>query len=147
MSILNVFVAVGAVASSPLSSSRRLGRRGCLFIAGSLVGLGMLLLKAAASHHLLLVGRAMAGLGVGIAYPASYLFLHETALPAHRAPLAALNVFSLNFGALLILIFGWAFPYAYLPLFSIVPSLVFVSFVYFIPESAVFLLQNDQRAR
>lgn len=138
---------VGAFISSMLSSNRHLGRRKCLFLACSFITIGMALLHFAPTHHLLFVGRAFAGAGVGIVYPASYLFLHETALPTHRASLAALNVFSLNFGALLILALGWAFPYKYCPTFAAFPAVLFIISIWFVPESAVFLLQYQKESR
>ncbi len=147
MSLLNIFAGVGALASSMLSSTPHLGRRKCLFLACSLITFGMSLLHMASSHHLLFVGRAFAGAGVGIAYPASYLFIHETALPTHRASLAVLNVFSLNLGALLILVLGWAFPYELCPTFAALPALAFVIFVWFVPESAVFFMQYQEGGR
>ncbi len=147
VSLLNIFVGIGACLSSALSSHRLLGRRRTLALACSSIVAGMALLHLAPSHHLLLVGRALAGMGVGVAYPASFLFLHETALPTQRAGLASLNSGSLNTGAVLILTLGWIFPYELCPWLAAAPAITFVIFVWFIPESAVFLVQYQQEER
>ncbi len=143
-------VAFGAVFSSFLSSRRRIGRRGCLFLACLTIAVGMALLSVATRDNPrpLFLGRFLAGVGVGVAYSASYVFLHETAYPTHRAPLAALNPFSLNSGAVLVIALGWAAPYPLMPLLSALPPLAFCCAVYlFIPESAVLLVEYGQDGR
>ena len=84
----------------------------------------------------------LCGLGVGLALPTSYLFLHETGTPAHRSILAILNIAMVNLGALFILVLGWVLPYKIVPLLAAVPSLVFCVAIYLmVPESAAYLVQ------
>ena len=82
MSLLSIFIVIGSLFSSLLSSYA--GRRWCLFLSCNGITLGLACLQFAPSHHFLLAGRILAGLSVGFALPTSYLFVHETALPSQR---------------------------------------------------------------
>ena len=92
VSLLTIFLVLGSLSSTLLTSHPKLGRIGAQLMSAFVVIVGIVCLQFAKKPSELFLGRILCGIGSGLLYPASYLFLHELALPGHRAILAACNV-------------------------------------------------------
>lgn len=98
-----------------------------------------------------IIGRFVLGFGNSLAQMASPLLLTEICHPQHRGPVTAIYNCLWNFGALLVSSIGWAS--AYIPsdwswrsitLIQIVPSVIQLTFIWWLPESPRYLVSKDR---
>ncbi|XP_029104526.1 proton myo-inositol cotransporter-like isoform X2 [Scleropages formosus] len=149
---------VGAAALSALvggSLNGLLGRRRCILIASFLFSTGGLVLSVAPSREVLLLGRVVVGLGLGIASMTVPVYIAEASPPHQRGRLVTINTLFITGGQLIASIIDGAFSYLrrdgwrYMLGLSVVPAVLqFVGFL-FLPESPRWLIQKGhaQKAR
>uniref|UniRef100_A0A3Q3NDQ3 Proton myo-inositol cotransporter n=1 Tax=Mastacembelus armatus TaxID=205130 RepID=A0A3Q3NDQ3_9TELE len=149
---------VGAAALSSLSGgylNGLLGRRICILVASLLFSTGGLILSFAPDKVVLLVGRIIVGLGIGIASMTVPVYIAEVSLPHLRGQLVTINALFITGGQFIASVVDGAFSYLshdswrYMLGMSIIPAVVqFIGFL-FLPESPRWLLQKgrSQEAR
>ncbi|KAH8157923.1 hypothetical protein CIB48_g10329 [Xylaria polymorpha] len=93
-------------------------------------------------------GRFLLGFGNSLTQMASPLLLTEICHPQHRGPVTAWNL-----GALMVAWIGWGtarlqtdWAWRSITLLQILPSLVQILFIYWIPESPRYLMSKDRHA-
>ena len=109
---------------------------------------------------MLLIGRILTGLGVGIVSPAAILELSEISLIRYRGALGIMNAlfawvdcpfhincikrrqihFS-NTSFMFSLVLGAFFSLEYYIILSMVPTILFLAFAFFLPESPLWLIK------
>lgn len=137
---------IGAMALSPLAD--RIGRKHVAIIGLVLSGIGMIIAAIAPSIDMLLIGRAITGIGVGGILVSLNTLVAEFAGERHRG--AAVAIFQLGFpmGAFLS---GFAAPWLidlgdwrYVFGFGAVTSFIFIPVMMALPESMDFLAQSGR---
>ncbi|RXM31592.1 Proton myo-inositol cotransporter [Acipenser ruthenus] len=149
---------VGAAALSALAGgvlNGFWGRRPCILLASFLFSVGAVMLSVAPSKEILLVGRIVVGLGIGVASMTVPVYIAESA-PTHlRGRLVTINTLFITGGQLFASVIDGAFSYLpkdgwrYMLGLSLFPAVLqFFGFL-FLPESPRWLIQKGktQKAR
>ena len=156
---------MGAVVGSCLSSITLnfMGRKNSIILSGVIFFLSFLLLGLASipsSVEMILIGRALSGLGVGLAVPSSAIYVAECSSPALRGMLSCMPAFLMAFGVLI----GYAFgmfghfvlrevehfiagiflPWHHLAYFCCAPAVLLVLSMMFLPDTPPYLVRNGQ---
>jgi sugar porter (SP) family MFS transporter len=133
---------VGSIAGGPLADGA--GRRGALRLAALPLTLGALACASAQGATLLLFGRLVSGLGIGLASSAVPLYISEVAPLQHRGVLGSANQLFICTGILVALLAG--LPLAHDPswwrtMFALAaaPAVALFALAGAIPESPVWL--------
>lgn len=145
--------AVGAAAISSLMGgwlADKIGRRRCILTSSVVFSLGGVLMGAAPTQEVLLVGRIICGLGIGLASVVGPVYMAETS-PLHlRGRLTTMWQMLINFGvlvsSLIAAAFSYVHPYGWRIMLglSALPGIVqFVGFL-FMPESPRWLVSKGQ---
>ncbi|XP_065812981.1 proton myo-inositol cotransporter isoform X3 [Labrus bergylta] len=149
---------VGAAAIAALSGgflNGWLGRRICILLASFIFSIGGVILSIAPDKEVLLVGRIVVGLGIGIASMTVPVYIAEVSPPHQRGQLVTINSLFITGGQFIASVVDGAFSYMrhggwrYMLGLSVVPAVLqFVGFL-FLPESPRWLLQKgrSQEAR
>ncbi|KAG5830403.1 hypothetical protein ANANG_G00310250 [Anguilla anguilla] len=149
---------VGAAALSALAGgflNGIFGRRVCILLASFIFSTGGVVLSTAPNKEVLLVGRIIVGLGLGIASMTVPVYIAESSPPQLRGQLVTLNTLFITGGQFVASLVDGAFCYVrrggwrYMLGLSVVPAaLQFVGFL-FLPESPRWLIQRGltQKAR
>ncbi|CAB1347365.1 unnamed protein product, partial [Coregonus sp. 'balchen'] len=131
------------------------GRRVCILLASFIFTAGGIVLSAAPNKEVLLVGRLIVGLGLGIASMTVPVYIAEASPPHLRGQLVTVNTLFITGGQFTASIIDGAFSYLrhdgwrYMLGLSVVPAVLqFVGFL-FLPESPRWLIQKGltQKAR
>lgn len=99
MGSLNFLAAAGALIGGPFSD--RFGRKRTVGFTCWLFLLGTIVMAAAPNYAMLLVGRMVAGLGVGVAFIAAPVFISEVSPPSMRGELNTTFDVAINSGILI----------------------------------------------
>lgn len=98
-----------------------------------------------------IAGRFLLGFGNSFAQMSSPLLLTEICHPQHRGPVTAVYNCLWNAGALIVSCIGWGtssigneWSWRSITFIQIVPSLIQLTFIYWIPESPRYLLSKDR---
>ena len=102
---------MGAILGSCLSfwTMNYLGRKYSIIMSGIIFFLSFLLIGLAsilASVEIILTGRALSGVGVGLAVPSAAIYVAECSSPSLRGTLSSLPAFFLALGVLIGYVFG-----------------------------------------
>ncbi|EAW12294.1 putative MFS hexose transporter [Aspergillus clavatus NRRL 1] len=129
----------------------RWGRRtaiiiGCLFmVVGGVVG------TASNGYNMYIAGRFILGFGNSLAQMCSPLLLVEIVHPQHRGPVTTIYNCLWNVGALVVSVIGWGTSYVSndwswrsITLLQIIPSVIQLCCIWWIPESPRYLINNDR---
>ncbi|XP_062857946.1 solute carrier family 2 member 13b [Trichomycterus rosablanca] len=155
---LLVSITVGAAALSALAGgylNGLFGRRVCILLASFIFTVGGIVLSVAPSKEVLLIGRLIVGLGIGIASMTVPVYIAEVSPPKLRGQLVTINTLFITGGQSIASLVDGAFSYMnhngwrYMLGLSVVPAVVqFLGFC-FLPESPRWLLQKGhaQQAR
>ena len=103
MGILNVYSLLGSAAAG--RTSDWLGRRYTIVFAGAIFFVGALLMGFATNYGFLMVGRFVAGIGVGYALMIAPVYTAEVAPASARGFLSSFPEVFINFGNSLIYFF------------------------------------------
>lgn len=119
---------------------------GCLFMI-----LGGCLTAFCNGYGMYIGGRFLLGFGNSLAQMSSPLLLTEICHPQHRGPVTAIYNCLWNAGALLVSCIGWGTAYINsnwswrsITFIQIVPSLIQLAFIWWLPESPRFLVNKDR---
>uniref|UniRef100_A0A8B9GSH6 Solute carrier family 2 member 13 n=1 Tax=Astyanax mexicanus TaxID=7994 RepID=A0A8B9GSH6_ASTMX len=145
--------AVAALAGGFLNGA--LGRRLCILLASFIFSVGGVVLSLSPNKEVLLVGRLIVGLGIGIASMTVPVYIAEVSPPHLRGQLVTINTLFITGGQFIASVVDGAFSYLshggwrYMLGLSAVPAVLqFIGFL-FLPESPRWLLQKgrSQQAR
>jgi sugar porter (SP) family MFS transporter len=149
VSTLLVGAVAGALSGGPLSD--RFGRRPTVLLAAVIFGLGALAVAFAPSVALIVVGRFLLGLGVGLASMIVPLYIAEIAPADRRGALVSLNQLMITIGILASYIVGVIFTpiegWRYMFGVALIPALVLGIGMFTLPESPRWLFNVGQTER
>jgi SP family sugar:H+ symporter-like MFS transporter len=138
--------AVGAGSAGPLSD--RLGRRNLILIAGVLFAIGALGAALAPSVAVLVLFRAVLGLAVGAAALTVPLYLSEIAPTEIRGAISSLNQLMITVGILTAYIVNAILAssgaWRWMLGLAVIPALVLLIGMYFMPETPRWLVSRDR---
>lgn len=80
------------------SLNQHFGRRTCILLAAGIFTAGSLVLAAAWNYYVLIVGRTILGVGIGIASLTTPVYIAEVALPRMRGQLVTVNTLLITLG-------------------------------------------------
>jgi len=134
----------GSGASGPMSD--RLGRRRVVFIIAIIYIVGALILALAPSMPVLVIGRLVIGLAVGGSTAIVQVYLSEMAPTEQRGSLSSLNQLMITIGILSSYLINYAFTpiegWRWMLGLAVLPSLILLIGVAFMPESPRWLLEH-----
>ena len=134
----------GSGASGPMSD--RLGRRLVVFIIAIIYIVGALILALAPSMPVLVIGRLVIGLAVGGSTAIVPVYLSEMAPTEQRGSLSSLNQLMITIGILSSYLINYAFTpiegWRWMLGLAVLPSLILLIGVAFMPESPRWLLEH-----
>ncbi|KAM4615075.1 proton myo-inositol cotransporter [Polymixia lowei] len=131
------------------------GRRVCILLASFFFAVGGIVLSAAPSKEVFLVGRLVVGVGLGIASMTVPVYIAEASPPHLRGQLVTVNTLFITGGQFTASLIDGAFSYLqhdgwrYMLGLSVLPAMIqFLGFL-FLPESPRWLIQRGltQKAR
>jgi sugar porter (SP) family MFS transporter len=143
-------VPAGALIGSILSSicSHRIGRKGSIIITAVLFIIGTLIAAAAPSTNILIIGRLLMGLAVGLSAMVAPMYLSEVSPPNIRGAVIFLYQMAITIGILSAFIINYIFNFSgnWRAMFAagIVPSLLLFIGMLMLPASPRWLLQNGR---
>lgn len=141
-SVHSLATPIGSFASGPIMD--RWGRKPALMLAIVPLFFGWVFLATASSHFLILVGRVVAGIAVGLIAAPAQVLLAEIAEPHLRGLLIGVPFVSYSLGILLVYFLGsflhwrevaWAG--------TVLPAVSFLA-IAVMPETPVYLARNNQ---
>ena len=139
--------AVGALAGGRLADL--FGRRKLLIATAIIFAAGALLCAAAQSPQILVAGRIIVGLGIGLSSSTVPVYISEVAPADARGWQVSLFQLAITVGILLAYVVDFAFAqiqsWRWMFGFALVPSAIFGSGMFFLPESPRWLLRSGQR--
>ena len=157
LGLLNCIMAVGSLAAIPIVGyiPDLIGRRLGIFIGCLIMILGVVLQTISVNFRMFVAARFFLGFGVAIAHACSPLLITELAHPQHRAIFTTIYNTTWYFGSIIAawLTYGtnhidsnwqWRAP----TIVQAFPSLLQVTFVFFVPESPRYFLAKgrDEKA-
>ncbi|WP_086428072.1 sugar porter family MFS transporter [Staphylococcus cornubiensis] len=135
---------VGAGLSGPLSE--KFGRRRLVFMISIVFIIGALILALAPTMEILVLGRVVIGLAVGGSTAIVPVYLSELAPTDARGSLSSLNQLMITIGILASYLVNYAFApiegWRWMLGLAVVPSLILMIGVIFMPESPRWLLEK-----
>jgi len=151
ISVVLIGCIAGAAAAGSLADA--IGRRLTLLVAGIIFLIGALASAAAPNENVLLAGRFVVGIGIGFSSVVAPLYISEVSPAAVRGALVSLYQFAITVGILGAYLIDYAFAPAgawrWMLGFAVVPSLILIGGMIFMPESPRYLFKigHDSRAR
>jgi sugar porter (SP) family MFS transporter len=151
VSFLLVGAVVGALSGGPFTD--RFGRRWTAMLAAIIFAIGALIVALTPTVVILIFGRFVLGLGVGLASLVVPLYIAEIAPPDTRGALVSLNQLMITIGILVSYLVGVAFTpiegWRWMFAVAIIPAAVLGVGMFFLPETPRWLYENGfaERAR
>ncbi|KAE8146848.1 hypothetical protein BDV25DRAFT_143300 [Aspergillus avenaceus] len=143
----------GAIAGTMFNMvfADRLGRRRTIFVGALISCLGCALQAGSVNMEMLIIGRFIAGIAVGILTATIPMYAAELSEPKWRATLSGLLQWMLSWGFLVAqwlgygcsfssTEFSWRFPLA----FQNIPGLILLAGIWFLNESPRWLMEKDR---
>ncbi|XP_058756304.1 probable inositol transporter 2 [Vicia villosa] len=127
----------------------RFGRKVSIIVADTLFLLGSIVMAAAPSPAILLVGRVFVGIGVGMASMASPLYISEASPTRVRGALVSLNSFLITGGQFLSYLINLAFtkaphPWRWMLGVAAAPAIIQIGLMLTLPESPRWLYRKGK---
>lgn len=142
-----LYVGVGVGSLVPLLLMDRIGRRWTMLVAALPKAVSWLLFAVASSPGPVYLGRLLAGVGTGITYCVTPMYLGEVSTPRTRGPLSASLAVWINVGLLLVYALGLYLPRVGMSLVALSVPLLFVASFVWLPASPVFLAKRNRLAK
>jgi sugar porter (SP) family MFS transporter len=148
-------VLIGCIGGSAIAGTvaDAIGRRLTLLTAGVIFLAGALLSAFAPGETALLAGRFVVGIGIGFSSVVAPLYISEVAPANVRGALVSLYQFAITVGILGAYVVDYAFAQAeawrWMLGFAVIPSVILIAGMIFMPESPRYLFKigHDSRAR
>src|ERR1700693_498942 len=148
VSIVLIGAMIGAIVGGAIAD--RIGRRATLVWAGGIFITGSLLAPLSATVFVLIVARAIIGIGVGFTSVTAPVYVSELAPPKSRGMLIGLYQFALTLGIALADLIGYWFAASqgWRGIFGVglVPAVLFLFMVLTVPESPRWLVVQNRLA-
>ncbi len=148
VSIVLIGAMIGAIVGGTIAD--RIGRRATLVWAGGIFITGSLLAPLSATVFVLIVARAIIGIGIGFTSVTAPVYVSELAPPQSRGMLIGLYQFALTVGIALANLVGYwlAAHQAWRLMFGIavVPTVFFLGVILTVPESPRWLFAHGRPA-
>jgi len=142
-SIHTLGAVLGCVISIP--AMEKLGRRGAaLYIMSVAYLLGFLLIGAAVTVEMIIIGRFLGGIGLGLTLSITPVYLVEVSSLSFRGMLGVVPPLFTQIGLLATYISGCWMSWRSLSLSGVAIVILFVVFVWIIPESPVYLASKGK---
>lgn len=144
---------LGAFLSALLSGKLAdwLGRKQMLMIAGILFCLGAVIAAQAATINMLILGRLLLGVAIGISSFTAPLYISELAPATHRGALVLLNGLALTFGECVAFLSDYFLSFTQnwrLMIFlGIIPAIILLVGMIFMPSSPRWLMVKKQKSK
>ena len=144
------FVTIGAMAGSAASGflSDGIGRKGAISVATLPLIAGWAMIYTLSTFPLLLAGRLLTGLGVGLLSALVPVYIAEISPPSHRGRLGATNQLSVTLGILLVYVAGldkFRLSWRDLALGALIPLALLLLGSFALPESPSWLCARGRR--
>ena len=120
------------------------GRKNACRIGQALVLLGWIILHLAPTYPLLLIGRSIMGVGIGITFPTTSVYLNEISLIRNRGILAIFNQLVTNGSMILSLVLAATLSFDRFIQFSALPPAIFILTSVCLPESPIWLVKKGR---
>lgn len=143
-------VLFGAMFSSMLSGrlTDKFGRKKVIFGTAILFAIGSIVTAFANTTDLLVAGRVVLGLAIGVASFAAPLYISEMSPPSIRGALVAMNQLAITLGILLSYVVDYGFSsngnWPAMVACGAVPAVMLGLGIMFLPESPRWLILNDR---
>ncbi len=142
-----VGAAIGALGGGRLADLY--GRRRLLIATAVIFAIGAIICAAAPSTTLLIIGRIIVGLGIGLSSGTVPVYISEVSPPAARGWTVSIFQLAITVGILLAYVVDYAFAaiqgWRWMLGLAVVPAAVFAIGMIFLPESPRWLVKNGQR--
>lgn len=147
VSTLLIGALIGAFLGGILAD--RFGRRNSLFFAVILFLLGTLCLTFAANVTMLLAGRWISGLAIGLASLAVPLYIAEMSPPSRRGALVSINQLMITIGILIAYLISYLYSesddWRAMFRFGLYPAIFQFLALFFIPETPSWLMSQNRK--
>jgi len=141
--------AVGALAGGRLADL--FGRRLLLIVTAIIFAAGAVVCAAATSPAMLIVGRIIVGLGIGLSSGTVPVYISEVSPADARGWTVSLFQLAITIGILLAYIVDYAFAkseaWRWMFGLAVIPAAIFAIGMYFLPESPRWLVRHGEPAR
>jgi sugar porter (SP) family MFS transporter len=142
-----VGAAIGALGGGRLADLY--GRRRLLIATAVIFALGAIICSAASSPTVLIIGRIIVGLGIGLSSGTVPVYISEVSPPAARGWTVSLFQLAITVGILLAYVVDYAFAasqgWRWMLGLAVVPAAVFAIGMILLPESPRWLVKNGHR--
>jgi MFS transporter, SP family, galactose:H+ symporter len=136
--------AVGALAGGRLADL--FGRRTLLIATALIFAAGAVVCSAAPSPSILIIGRIIVGLGIGLSSGAVPVYISEVSPPETRGWTVSVFQLAITLGILLAYVVDYAFAavqgWRWMLGLAVVPAAIFASGMFFLPESPRWLVKR-----
>ncbi|KIW72334.1 hypothetical protein PV04_00534 [Phialophora macrospora] len=153
LGVMTAAFSIGAACAVPLVPyvNDRFGRKVCIIVGSVIITIGAILQTAAVDIAMFLVARIILGMGIVYAISGASQLIAELAYPKERSVIVGLFNESWYAGAILAAgitlgTYSWDSNWSWrLPsLLQLLPSMLQLTFIWFIPESPRFLVSKDR---
>jgi MFS transporter, SP family, solute carrier family 2 (myo-inositol transporter), member 13 len=144
ISLASIGAAIGALFAGTISD--KIGRKMIIVIADVLFTIGALIQALAPTIAVLMVGRIIIGLGVGVASVIAPLYISEISPTELRGQLVAINIFTIVFGQLIAASIAFALGEQWRIMLGLaaIPSIIQFFGMFFMPESPRWLGKEEK---
>ncbi len=148
VSIILLGAIMGSITGGYLTE--RLGRKKVFWLTCLLIILGTVLLVCPFSFPVLLLARVIQGIGIGLISVVAPLYLGEIAPITHRGSIVSSYQLMMTMGALIAYVINYLFTstgnWQMMFLLGLIPALIQIVLLFFMPESPAWLLRQGHAA-